>query len=218
MLDLDSVENKDERLKQKKINQNIKYFLITLFIGILVVLCILMECFSEKRSETVEPPTKKMQNTNYNILLNQWNSAVLAADLNRSFELPRDDSKKLIEKLNTLFNKTMSYENFSKHNKCVLRETKKVFIPSLEYANFLKENELQYKINFTNEDSEDDIIQELKKITNSRYIDYKMLEKVAYLSSFQIFFQNNKKRFYNNGFSLHITDFDTYLIAVSRCK
>ncbi len=140
----------------------------------------------------------------------------MAADLSRSFELPRDYTGVVVKKINTLFSQTITPKNFKKQNEYVLRGNRKIYTPSLEYINFLKENRLQYEVHFTGKDSQDEIIQELKKIASSEYVDYKMLEKVAYLKNFKLFFEKNKKRFYIDGFSEYIKDFDTCQVAVDQ--
>ncbi len=184
----------------------------------IIGLCVITDCFIDMQVEPSRPVAEITEKKDYTTLINQWNSAVLAADLNKSFELPRGDNRSIVKKLDSLFEQTIKTESFKKQNECVLKGNKKIFIPSLEYMNFLKENRLQYPVHFTSEDSEDVIIQGLKKATGSKYIDYKMLNKVAYLNSFELFFEKNKKRFYKNGFSQHIKDFDTYQVAVGRCK
>ena len=195
-----------------------KKLAIVVGIGISVGICVWTGCFIEKQVEPSSPVAEKTEQHDYATLVNQWNSAVLAADLNRSFELPRGDNLEVVKKLDSLFEQTMTPESFKKQNECVLRGNRKIYTPSLEYINFLKENGLQHEVHFTGKDSQDKIIQELKKITSSEYIDYKMLEKVAYLKSFKLFFEKNKKKFYKDGFSEHIKDFDTYQIAVGRCE
>jgi hypothetical protein len=98
----------------------------------------------------------------------------------------------------------MKYDEFINVNQCVLKSGKDVFIPSTQYAKFIKENQLPYTISFDQSYTEDEIIQELKKVTHSKYIDSKMLKKIAYLHSFKLFFKDNKKNFYKQGFSRHL--------------
>lgn len=203
----------------EKIKSIAKKLVITIGIVALVIgLCIVTDCFVDMKVDPSSAIQEKAEENDYTTLINQWNSAVLAADLSRSFELPRDDAGAMVKKINTLFSQTVSPESFKKQNECVLKGNRKIYTPSLEYIKFLKENELQQKVHFTGKDSQDEIIQELKKVTSSEYVDYKMVEKVAYMKSFKLFFEKNKKRFYKDGFSEHIKDFDTYQIAVGRCR
>jgi len=207
-----------ENIDKTKKKPCFKYFVFTLFGGACLGICLFIGCFNGTNVETPHQAIQQAQKKDYNVLINQWNAAVLTSDLNNSFELPRGDAQKLFLKLNYLLGHTKSYDNFLNQNQCVLNTSKKIFIPSSEYASFLQESEFKYKVNFTDKYSGDEIIQELKKVTNSKYIDYEMLNKVAYVNSFEIFFEKNKRKFYDDGFSKHIENFETYKKAVSRCK
>lgn len=198
-----------------KITRKIKYTGLAIIVSLCAGICVMTGCFSEKQPEPIMTGSK---NSSYNTLISQWNSAVLAADLDSSYELSRDDHLKLFKKLNSFFANTETYEDFSNQNQCTLKQNKKIFIPSFAYAEFLKNNQLSYNVHFNGRETEDEIIRELKKNTNSKYIDSSMLEKIVYLHNFKAFFENNKKQFYKEGFSKHIKDFKIYQEAVKKCK
>jgi len=209
---------KNEEYPEKK-NRSKVYIITTVIASLCIGICFVTGCFSTQQEEVLlEQTTSKKQKKSYDNLVDQWNRSVLAADLNRSFELPRQYDEQFFTKLNGLLNQTEKYEKFVSKNQCVLKTGKDIFIPSIQYANFIKESQLPYKVNFDQNYTEDEIIQELKKVTNSKYIDSKMLKKIAYLHSFKLFFKDNKKKFYKKGFSEYIRKYETYLKAVGRCK
>lgn len=194
------------------------YIIMTLIGSLCIGICFVTGCFSGHQEVLSQQTVVKKEKPSYDILVDQWNNAVLAADLNRSFELPRNYDKSFFQKIDNLVNNTNDYKKFASKNQCVLTSEKKAFIPSVQYANFLKENQFSYKVTFDQNYTEEEIIQELKKVTNSKYINAEMLRKVAYLQSFELFFNDKKKSFYEQGFNKYIKNYRTYLKAVSRCK
>ena len=203
----------------KKESKNRLYVIFAIVLLACIAVCFLAGCFNIGAQTPVSSKrVEKVQKHSYKILIDQWNEAVIAADLNRSFELPRDNTAALMTKLNTLLNETNHYKTYVEKNGCVMKSKSNTYIPSQMYADFLKENEIRQKINFTEKSSEDEIVKELKKILHSQYIDPEMLRKLAYLKDFKIFFEDNKKKFYKQGFSKYVTKFDTYMDAVNLCQ
>jgi len=166
----------------------------------------------------VSTDKKISKKLSYDKLVSDWNKAVRNVDLNKSFTLSNQYNKDFFNKLNNILNQTQNYKDFSKQNQCVLNSDKKIFIPSKQYAKFLEQSSLAYKVNFDTNNTEEDIIAELKKITHTKYISADMLKKIKYLHSFKLFFEDNKKKFYKQGFSKYIKSYEKYLESVKKCK
>ncbi len=204
--------------KPKKDSKLLLYSIILIVIGVILAsACIFTNCFKTKE---VQPITQRVVlENNYDYLIDNWNKSVTNTELSDYYLLPRDDNNQSLEKLNILLNDIETVEGFEKKSQCVLKyNSKSIFIPSFMYLDFLKEYANYNKVNFSTKDKEDDIITKVKKITKSKYFDNNVVEKVAYLHSFEIFFQKNKKQFYKKGFTENIKDYKIYEEAVSQCK
>jgi len=187
-----------------------------------IIVCLATGCFpkinlEKEQNNVLATPTHSKVKT-YDVLTEDWNKAVYSLELESKYELEdRRNVIKLTEKLNNILNSTMSAKTFQKQQSCALENESNIYLPSKFYLDYLKKNELQQKVHFTKDSSEDEIISELKKVTNSKYIGKDMLQKIASLSSFEYYFNLNKKRFYKKGFSKHIKNFKIYQEALNRC-
>ena len=87
--------------KPVKVAGKAKKFAIASGIAMLGIigLCVITDCFIDMQVEPISPVTGITEKKDYTTLINQWNSAVLAADLNKSFELPRGDNRSIVKKL-----------------------------------------------------------------------------------------------------------------------
>jgi hypothetical protein len=199
----------------------LKSIIGTVIIGGIIV-CLTTGCFPKvnlenEQNNVLATPTQNITKT-YDVLTEDWNKAVYSLELGSKYEIEdRRDVIKLTEKLNNILNSTRSAKSFQKQQSCALNYDSKIYLPSKLYLEYLKKNELHKNVHFTKDSSEDEIISELKKVTNSKYIGKDMLRKIASLSSFEYYFNLNKKRFYKKGFSKHIKNFKTYQEALSRC-
>ena len=187
-----------------------------------IIVCLATGCFPKidiknEQNNVLATHIQNKVNT-YDTLTEDWNKAVYSLELGSKYEIEdRRDVIKLTEKLNNILNSTRSAKSFQKQQSCALENESNIYLPSKLYLDYLKKNELQQKVHFTKDNTEDEIISELKKVTNSKYIGKDMLRKIAVLSSFEYYFNLNKKRFYKKGFSRHIKNFKTYQEALNRC-
>jgi len=187
-----------------------------------IIVCLVTGCFPKidiknEQNNVLATPTQNKVNT-YDTLTEDWNKAVYSLELGSKYEIEdRRDVIKLTEKLNNILNNTMSATTFQKQQSCALKNESNIYLPSKFYLDYLKKNELSKNVHFTKDNNENEIISELKKVTNSKYIGKDMLQKIALLSSFEYYFNLNKKRFYKKGFSKHIKNFKTYQEALNRC-
>ena len=193
----------------------------TVIIGGIIV-CLSTGCFptvtTEHEQNNVLATPTQIKEKSYDILTEDWNKAVYSLELGSKYEIEdRRDITKLTEKLNNILNSTMSVESFQKQQSCALINENNIYLPSKLYLEYLKKNELQRNDYFIKQSSEDEIISELKIVTNSKYIGKDMLKKIASLSSFEYYFNINKKKFYKQGFSKHIRNFKLYKEALNRC-
>jgi len=219
-------EERDEYQPESKNGRNkgivIKSIIGTVIIGSVIV-CLTTGCFSEvniqnKQSNVLATPVQVNKRT-YDILTEDWNQAVFSLELGNKYEIEdRRNIKIIIKKLNNIFSNTMTVQAFQQQQHCTLANSNNIYLPSKLYLEYLQKNKIQDKIYFTKNDTEDDIIFKLKSITNTKYIGKDMLQKIAILSSFEYFFNINKKSFYKKGFSKHIKNFKLYEEAIKRCS
>jgi len=187
-----------------------------------VIVCLVTGCFPkidirDEQNNILATPTENKAKT-YDVLTEDWNKAVYSLELGSKYEIKdRRDIIKLTKQLNNILNSTISAKSFQKQQSCALNNDSKIYLPSKLYLEYLKKNELHKNVYFTKDSSEDEIILELKKVTGSKYIGKDMLRKIASLSSFEYYFNLNKKRFYKKGFSKHIKNFKIYKEALNRC-
>ena len=187
-----------------------------------IIICLTTGCFPKihiknEQNNVLATPIQNKTKT-YDVLTEDWNKAVYSLELGSKYEIEdRRDVIKLTEKINNILNSTMSVKTFQKQQSCALENESNIYLPSKLYLDYLKKNELHKNIHFTKDSSEDEVISKLKEVTNSKYIGKDMLQKIASLSSFEYYFNLNKKRFYKKGFSKHIKNFKTYQEALNRC-
>jgi hypothetical protein len=191
--------------------------------GVAVAGCIFTGCFSSNHEQLNQPSAQLISSNttkSYDILTDDWNRAVNNLDLSSKYRIDnREDIDGIATKLNIILNGTNHSKEFKSKNQCQLNYTKSdIYLPTKMYFEYLKQNEFKYKLNLTKDTLEDDMIKELKKITNSKYISSDMLKKIATLDDFKYYFNEHKKEFVNNGFSKYIKNFDMYEKAVKKCK
>ncbi len=181
-----------------------------------IVVCGIMGCLPiDGNQQVIQQPEVKKE-VLYPNLIRKWNESVnKLVNINNNKDLILSDNKnKLIEKLNFITNnfniidsKIANLGKFIDPGK----ENRQINIPFMSYINYIEAMKVPYEVKFDSTMSEDIIIEELKKITQSQYIDKDMLMKIIYLSSFKIYFNDNKQKFYNKGFTRDIVSYDDYM-------
>ena len=182
------------------------------------VICVFTGCF--KTTATTPIHINKVQKNNYEGFINNWNSSVnnlhLDNQLYQTMILPRDDSKKMIQKLNDIIKNT-NVKTFANQAKCELKHKNSIiYIPTFEYIKFL--NKFKISPTFSEKDSEETINNKIKKFTNSKYVDLNSIKQLVYLHSFKEFFNAHKKEFYKQGFTRNIKNYKQYQEVLKGCK
>jgi len=184
--------------------------------------CFLTSCYTNvllHNNNVVIQQSKKSESKSYDRLAENWNRSVRNLDLSSKYEIKDRRNPEAIAKLfNSLLNTTNSLKEFQQNNQCVLNYKGNTFLPSKKYFEFLKKNELHYKVDFTKDTSETEIIEELKKVSKSKYIDNELVETIISISNFEFYFKQNHKKFVKNGFSKYIKNFKFYKMAINKCE
>jgi hypothetical protein len=204
---------------KEKFNLKTKIILIgSVLVGITV--CIFTGCFAN-HTEVQNILQKRVIKKDYSILVNEWNKEAIKVELSDDYLLPRDNPEKVITKLNNLIQNTKDYKNFSEKYKCVLSKKKVYYLPIKEYANYLQDNQIKKDIIFNKNEDEDKIIAELKKVFNSQFIDTKMLKKLAFLTDFKLYFNQNLTHFKKEGLPEKLQNYYEYMKFIkifNKCK
>jgi len=185
------------------------------------IACFLIGCYSNvlPHNNVVIQQSKKSESKSYDRLAENWNRSVRNLNLPSKYEIKdRRNTEDIAKLFNTLLNNVNSAKKFQQNNQCVLSYHGNIFLPSKKYFDFLKKNELHYKIHFTKDTPETEIIEELKKVSKSKYINNELVEKIVSLSNFAFYFKQNRKKFIKDGFSKYINNFKSYKIAISKCR
>ena len=196
-----NIKNKSNRKNEKRKYAYSIFSVLIICIGV----CVVTGCFKSPKVQSVK--IKKTHKQDYSILINQWNKAVISGDLSDDYLLSREDNNEVIQKLNSLL---QPFNNTKKMKSYIIDSEKLLYIPNYKYVEFLKESIVNYSIDFDIKMDEESIINELKRITNSRYLDKDMLLKIAYLNSFELYFSKHVKEFYRDGFTRNIRKFGEY--------
>lgn len=152
----------------------------------------------------------------YNVFIDQWNEAVVKNDLNDNYLLPRDNNLLTIDRLNKLLSvfsePSSQVDTLSKFT----QDKDSLYLPVHKYLDYVAGHRSKKQINFSHDMIEEEIVKELKKITDSRYIDNKMLLVVAFMNDFQVYFERNLDSFYRAGFTRNITKYQQYIDALNE--
>ena len=152
----------------------------------------------------------------YSLLVDQWNEATIKNNLSDKYILPRDNnSKNIVKKLNSIL--SVYAKGAENSNLCIKKkEDRKFYIPVQDYCQFIASKKSKKNILLAAEMDEEKMISMIKLITHRPYIDKKMLLDIAFLNSFEIYFNHNLEEFYKKGFSKNIKTYVEYLDMIEQ--
>ncbi len=152
----------------------------------------------------------------YSILVDQWNEAAIKNNLSDKYILPRDNnSKNIVKKINSVL--SIYAKDVPNLNLCInKKEDRKFYIPVQDYCQFIAGKKSKKNIRLAAEMDEEKMMSMIKLITNHTYIDKKMLLDIAFLNSFEIYFNHNLEEFYKKGFSKNIKTYVVYLDMIEQ--
>ena len=152
----------------------------------------------------------------YSVLVDQWNEAAIKNNLSDKYILPRDNnSKNIVKKLNSVL--SVYTKDRQNSNLCInKKEDRKFYIPMQDYCQFIASKKSKKNIRLVANMDEEKMISMIKLITNHPYIDKKMLLDMAFLNSFEIYFNHNLEEFYKKGFSKNIKTYAAYLDMIEQ--
>jgi hypothetical protein len=214
------LEKKDKDKSSLKLFLDKKIVFIPVFLIFFVGICFLTGCFANKSNETTKIIQKKIKKENfeYKNFVDSWNKMILHNQYFATFKtknilLPSDD-KKVIQKLNQIFN-PQRIKNQIKYYQKKLTGNELIDLPIKEYIKFLKS--LNFKANrFSEKMSSDEIVKTVLFMMNSenKYLSFKTFQQLVWTYSFKKYFKDNLSKFEKQGFSKNLENYNKYIRLV----
>ena len=197
-----------------------KALVILLIVGIVILAvglgCLIKDCRHEESKTTVAKPD--LNPNKYNILVEDWNRAIINAQIGNSYYLPEANPEGVIKSLN-IFIKPF-YESFNeKIEKDIIdiamgRKNSFFFF----YRDFLAKHRIKTKEIFSVSQSSLEIKKILKQLTGENSVNTMMISIIVSMKNPCIFLNRFKQELYGKGMSRSLQSCTDLSVIVDESK